>query len=156
MSHIVTLDIELRDLDAIEAAAKRLGLEFHLDQKTYRWYGQKLNHYALPEGMTDDDLGKCEHAITLSADHPDIATAYEIGVVKQGDHFTLAFDFWGSRISGQQFIGGIPISEIVGADLGAFKQAYGVELAKRELQLEGWMVNEILATDGSIELVATQ
>lgn len=144
MSHIATVDIQLRDLDAIKAAAARLGLVFCEGQASYRWYGHRVGDSPLPEGLTEDELGYCEHAITSPTD-----TGYEIGIVrrKDGQGYQLAFDTWGP---------GQWITERLGEDMGAFKQAYGVELAKRELQLEGWMVNEVLAADGSIELVATQ
>lgn len=149
MSHVVQIDVALRDLDAIKAAAARLGMVFREGQTQYRWWGHSVSDYPLPVGMREDELGACLHAITLPDGHPRRSDAYEIGVAarKDGDGYALVYDFFGP---------GMCIRDIVGEDLGLFKQAYAVELAKHELQLEGWMVNEVLAADGSIELVATQ
>lgn len=149
MSHVVAIDVELRDLDAIKLAAKRLGLVFVENQKTYRWWGTSVGDYPLPKGMTAADLGKCEHAITLAADHPQAQHAYEIGVVKRkdGQGWTLVYDFFGP---------GHALKQVIGEDLGPFKQAYGVEVARKELEMDGWMVNEVLSENGDIELEATK
>lgn len=118
-------------------------------QQTYKWWGVSVGDYSLPAGMTEAELGHCEHAITLAADHRSKSYAYEIGVVrrKDGRGWTLVYDFFGP---------GHALKEVVGEDLGPFKQAYGVEVAKKELEMDGWMVNEVLAENGDIELEATK
>ena len=93
MSHVARIDMEIKDLTALKAAAKLLGMEFLEGQTTYRWYGRHVGDYSLPEGFKASDLGKCEHAIGI----PNDKKAYEIGVVKRRDGkegYTLLWDFW--------------------------------------------------------------
>jgi len=65
MSHIAEIEIEIKDLDALEAAARSLGLELARRQTTYRWYGELLEGHPLPAGFTKADLGRCDHAIRV-------------------------------------------------------------------------------------------
>ncbi len=45
MSHVATIEIQIKDLAALKQAAKDLGLEFRENQKTYRWYGYSVGDY---------------------------------------------------------------------------------------------------------------
>jgi hypothetical protein len=54
MSHIATVEVQIKDLDCLAKAAERCGLEFKKDQKNFRWYGRWMNDYD-----EDDDSG-CE------------------------------------------------------------------------------------------------
>ena len=122
MSHIVTLELEINDLSALEKAAENLGCELVRGQKTYKWYGESVGDYPLPEGMTAGDLGKCDHAIRVKG-NPD---AYEIGVVesktKRGA-YSLAYDFWND---------GYGLMQKVGANAGKLKQEYTVQALIRK------------------------
>lgn len=93
MSHVADIDLEIKDLDSLEAACKELGLELVRDQKTYKWFGSHVGDYPLPDGFTVADMGKCEHAIRI----PGNTEAYEIGICKRRDGrpgYTALFDFW--------------------------------------------------------------
>jgi hypothetical protein len=41
MSHVTTINIEIRDLEALQAACAELGASFIENQTTYKWYGQQ-------------------------------------------------------------------------------------------------------------------
>ena len=90
MSHVAKIELEINDLETLKAACKDLGFEFLCDQPTYRWYGQWVGDYPLPQGFTQDDLGKCTHAIRVPG------ATYEIGVVKRGSKYLLLWDFYGA------------------------------------------------------------
>lgn len=143
MSHVVTIDIEIRDLDALDAAAKSLGLELVRGQTTYRWYGRHVGDYPLPDGLSHEDLGRCEHVLRI----PGNAEAYEIGVVRRRDGrpgYTLLWDFWQ---------GGYGLQEKVGANADRLKQAYALETAKRAAWRAGHrIVGEIRKADGTVVL----
>ena len=70
------------------------------DQPTYRWYGQWVGDYIhnIPQGFTQDDLGKCTHAIRVPG------ATYEIGVVRRGSKYLLLWDFYGAG-GLQQYLG---------------------------------------------------
>lgn len=91
-SHVVKVNVEINDLNALAQAAQDCGLEFVEGQQTFRWYGRHVGDYALPEGFTARDMGKCEHALRVPGDH----RAYEIGIARNpvAAGFTLLFDFW--------------------------------------------------------------
>lgn len=86
-----------------------------------------MGDYApLPEGITIDDLGKCDHAIKV----PDCA--YEIGVVKRGQGYLLLWDSWKK--------GGL--TKALGESAGLLKQAYAVERVRQEAKLRGYNITE--------------
>ena len=143
MSHVSLIALKVRDLDALDAACRRLGLELVRGQKTYRWYGVQVGGYPLPEGLTAADLGKCDHAIRV----PDLPGAYEIGLVRRTDHYALLWDF---------YAGGYGLEAKVGPQCGRLKQAYGVELARREGRRRGYSLTETAQSDGSIRLTIRQ
>ena len=109
MSHIVEVELVIQHLDLLEKAAEYLGLEWR-DQRTYRWYGRSVGDYPLPEGVTEDDLGKCEFAIGV----PGNKKAYEVGVVKRkdGKGYSLQMDF---------FAGGFGLCDFVGEKVAKSK-----------------------------------
>jgi hypothetical protein len=146
MSHVATVDVEIKDLDALAEACKRIGLEFVSGQQTYRWYGMSVGDYPLPAGFTADELGKCEHAIRI----PGSETAYEIGVVCRRDGragHTLMWDFWA---------GGKGLEALAGKDCRNLKREYAAVVAKRQAQRSGFQVNEQRQPDGSIRMVLSK
>ena len=65
MSHITTIELDIKDLDALKVAAEKLGLEFRRGQETYKWFGRSVGDSPLPAGFRKQDLGKCEHALRI-------------------------------------------------------------------------------------------
>ena len=149
MSHVATVDLEIRDLDALAEAAKRVGLELVRDQHTYRWYGRSVGDFPLPEGFTEDDLGKCEHALRIPPGEATHARKpYEIGVVKRRDGrpgFVLQWDF---------YAGGYGMQERAGNDCATLRQAYATVVAAKQLRRQGYAVTETTNADGAIILQA--
>lgn len=133
MSHVTTIDIQVKDLECLKTACTNLGLEFREGQKSYKWYGRHVGDYPLPEGFTHKDLGKCDHAIGV----PGNSRAYEIGVVKKGDSYTMLWDFWQ---------GGFGLQEKVGDGCGELVDQYAQEVAMKEAsefaQAQGWSISK--------------
>lgn len=138
-SHVATIDCEIRDLDALEIACRRLGLEFRHGQQTYRWFGEFVGDAPLPKGMTAEDLGKCDHAIAV----PDNDRAYEIGVRQNEDGtYTLAWDF---------FNGGYGLETIVGGrDSKKLVAEYSVAVAENAAKVQGWLCERTV--DGGLTI----
>ncbi len=109
----------------------RLGFTFVEGQKTYRWYGSYVGDWPLPEGIRRQDLGKCDHAIRVPG------ADYEVGIVQQGEKYTLLYDFW---------------EEALGDNAEKLMQAYAIEAAKSEAQRAGYGVWEEQMEDGSVKL----
>jgi len=142
MSHVATIDVEVKDLDALQEAAKRLGMEFMHGQKTYKWWGQSVGDYPIPVGFTEDDLGNCEHAIHS----PD--AAYEIGVVRRRDGrpgYQLLWDFIDGRLV-----------KVVGENGCNLKREYAAVVARKQAMAQGFTVNEMRQADGSIQMRLTR
>jgi len=133
MSHVTVIKVEFKDLDCIKAACEKLGLVFKENQQTYKWYGRHVGDYALPAGFTKADLGKCSHAIGVKGSH----TAYEVGLVKQGDHYIPMFDFWA---------GGYGLMDKVGKDCQKLIATYSKEVALKAARTfakkEGYTLTE--------------
>jgi len=127
MSHVVKVGIEVRDLEALRKAAENLGLEFREGKTTYKWYGHWVGDYPLPEGITQDQLGKCDHALGVK----DKPGAYEVGVVEQADgSYTLLWDFYNH---------GFGLQEMVGDGCSKLIEEYTVAKAQVECERLGWM-----------------
>ena len=77
MSHITRIELEIRDLETLERACARLGLELIKGQKTFKWYGREE---------------VCEHAIRVSG------ADYEIGVTKAGSVYELQCDYYDQAV----------------------------------------------------------
>lgn len=128
MSHVEDINLEVKDLAALEAAAAELGLTFVRDKKTYAWFGHHVGDHPLPEGFTPEMLGKCEHVIRMQG------CEYEIGVarnpLKPSTH-TLLFDFWGP---------GRKLQQSFGKGLERLKQHYGLNAATNLARKKGHSV----------------
>lgn len=144
MSHVATIELEIKDLDSLAKAAKDLGLEFVEGQTTYKWFGRSVGYYPLPAGFTGQDLGQCSHALRI----PGNSQAYEIGVVKRRDGkpgYTLMWDFWH---------GGFGLEKQVGKNADRLKQAYAVQLSGKVMRKQGYLVSSKVSQDGRVILTA--
>ena len=131
--------MEITDLESLKAACRRLGFQFKEGQEKYKWYGHSVGDYPLPEGVTEEELGKCEHAISV----PGAEMGYEIGVVRKGNGFVLRWDFYDD---------GLKLA-LGGESAKVLKQAYAVERSKRLLKRQGYNhVHERALADGSVRL----
>jgi hypothetical protein len=135
MSHVSKIELEIKDLGTLAAACKRLGIELRKGQRQYKWFGSYIGDHPLPEGFTQSDLGKCDHAIHVPG------AEYEIGVVRRGNSYILLWDFWRS--------GGL--EEKLGKNAGLLKQAYTIEKARIEARRKGYTVIE-KKTDSGVRL----
>lgn len=127
MSHVAKIQLQITDLDALDAACRELGLTLNRDQRSYAWFGRHVGDYPLPEGFTQHDLGHCEHAIKVPG------TNWEIGVARARghSHYTLLFDFYGSQ--------GQPIAKAIGGNEGTkLKRAYATHAAIQQAKKQGW------------------
>lgn len=146
MSHVATVDVHITNLDALKKACKNIGLEFREGQKTYKWYGQHVGDYPIPEGYDRNDLGKCVHAIAI----PGNSNAYEIGVVERKDGkegYTLMWDFWA---------GGNGLQKVVGDDCNNLSHEYAKEQTIEFANENGYTFSEEAQEDGSVELILEQ
>lgn len=129
MSHIAKIELEINDLAALRAAANNLGYEFKENQQTYAWYGVWVGDAPLPDGITEEELGKCSHALRVPG------CKYEIGVVQKGQNYILLWDFWHRGGLTQQHT-------------GLLKQAYTLERIRREAKLKKYKIQESKIKNG--------
>jgi hypothetical protein len=125
-SHLVKVDVEIRDLEALRRAGKTLGMTL-TESKTYRWWGRSVGDYPIPEGFTADELGKCDYK--LSCDK--FSSAYEVGVFHRDDQYKLLFDFYGSQ--------GADLQSVLGENGCNLVAEYTLELATSKANELGWM-----------------
>lgn len=136
MSHLAKIEIEIKDLSALKTAVQKLGYEFREDQQTYAWYGRWVGDTPLPDGVSQDELGKCSHAIRVPG------CKYEIGVVQKGAGYILLWDYWHA--------GGLSQKNV-----GLLKQAYSLERIRREARLKHYKFREKLLPNNTIQVVLT-
>lgn len=147
MSHIASVKIIIKDLDALRRAAAELGLEFVEGQTTFKWYGRWLNDYHAPEaavnnGFDPKKFGQCQHAIRI----PNNASAYEVGVVANpnGEGFTLLYD---------NYAAGRGLEAKIGQGAQKLQQEYGVQVARKQAARLGMRVTQSRGQDGKVRLV---
>lgn len=153
MSHVASIELDIKDITALKTACADLGLEFMEGQKTYKCWGtgktldrlvgyQKIAGTLMPEGFTLEEMGQCEHAIRVKGK----ALAYEIGLATRRDGragYQLLCDISGAY----------EMIEKVGKDFGKLKQGYGVEVAVRAAKRAGFrIVKKTVRSDGSIAI----
>lgn len=126
MSHISKIELEIKDLESLKQACKQLGFQFMENQKHYLWYGKWVGNQPLPDGISEEDLGKCDHAVHVPA------AAFELGIVKRDNAYIMLWDSW---------IGG-GLEKYIGKNAGILKQAYTVETVKKESRKKGYRITE--------------
>lgn len=137
MSHVVTFKLQVKDLDALERACGRLGLELIRGKKTFKWYGRWVNDYhatdaAYQQGIKTSDYGKCEHAIAVKGN----SGAYEIGVMQDKDGgYRLVWDFFGGGYGLCE-----KISYTAGKDAQKLEDWYQAEVTAQHLAEQGYYV----------------
>lgn len=164
MSHVATVDLEIRDLDALAEAATRLGMELARGQQTYRcWYTAtppadrdeylRITHQTVeslvPEGFRGDEIGRCEHALRVRGN----GTAYELGVARRRDGrpgYVLLFEEYGANSAGKALL------DAVGPGCRHLKREYAYAVARKTAVAQGFTVNEQRQPDGSIRLRLTR
>ncbi len=141
MSHLSEISgVQVRDLECLQAAAERLGMELRRDQRSYKWYGRSVGDYPLPEGMTEADLGKCDHALSLTGK----PGAYEVGLVKRPDGTVrLLWDWWD---------GGKGLMNAIGENGGRLLQEYSAAVAEKQARRNGQRVTRTVLADGRLML----
>lgn len=154
MSHVVDVDVQIKDIDALKEACKERGLEL-VQKSTYRWYGRHVGDWPMPTGFTRADLGKCEYAIRVPGADSD---TYEIGVVRRRDGkegYTFMYDFFNAgyglvrkmfgednveefaKWNAKQDEGNTPLRPI----LKEYEAQLALKVAKK--QYEGWEVSRV-------------
>jgi len=144
LSHLVTVAVEVRDLNALKKACERLGFQFVAGATRFEWFGRWMDDYdgadaAHRHGIKPEDYGRCQHKIVV----PGTSYGYEIGVVARPDGgYTLALDNFDPGLN--QAVGGEGAPRLV--------QAYAVEKVRMEALAQGHLCREQRLDDGSIRL----
>ena len=159
MSHVATIEVDVKDLASLGAACTTLGLELIQGQQTYQCWGtgktmERLVDYQnssrkqlMPDGFRLDEMGHCEHAIRVKKTANLHSQPYEIGLVKRRDGragYMLLCDLSGAY----------DIKQAAGDTMQKLKQQYAVEVAVRAAKRAGLrVIKRELRVDGSIAVV---
>ncbi len=157
MSHISVIEIEVKSLESLGRAVKRLGGELKIGQTTWTNYGVWMGDNEIPrawfhtqaeydrvlalgyseqKAYMQDLMQHCHHAIAF----PDCS--YEVGVVRRGEGYLLLADTWS--------VGGL--GKYLG-DQSRLKQLYAAEEIKLQAELAGYTYSERENKAGEIELL---
>lgn len=127
MSHVTDVRVRVRDLDALEEAAERCGLELQRGKRTYAWWGRFVGDSYAYGTHDPKDFGRCEHALRVKGTHPRNGGGgpWEIGVVKatDGDGYDLLYDKYGSA--------GRALEQAAGANASTLKREYACAVATK-------------------------
>jgi hypothetical protein len=118
-----------------------LGLTFNEGVTRYKWYGRHVGDYPIPAGFAKDDLGRCDHMISVT----DNVMAYQIGVCqrKDGDGYTLLWDFWA---------GGHGLQDAVGRGAHKLIQGYQETVATKTLRRQRARFTRSVDADGTVRM----
>ncbi len=138
MSHIVSIDsVTIDNLDALRAAVAQMGFEWVEGQRTYAWYGEWIGDSPMPKGMTQEELGTCDHAIRVPE------CKYEVGVLWTGSKYELRYDFYAA--------GGL--GKVLGEVAAPLVQEYAAQAILGAAALNGQtLISREVLEDGTIEM----
>ena len=141
MSHVVTVDVEVKSLEALKKMCANLGWQFQEGQKTYAWYGRWVGDYkaedsAIKQGFKEEDLGTCDHAITIPG------CKYEVGLKYLDNKYVVVWDFWEKDL--KQAMGGQKAEK--------FCQEYGLAAVQVEAESQGYNYTTKKLDNGSYEV----
>jgi len=146
MSHIVAIQTEIKDIEAVKRACAELGLEFKENQTTCAFWPSQGKPQTHP----------CTHAIALPVGHYKM----ELGLVRQpSGSYTLVGDEllkldnnehgWCERIFGR-------LTNPLGKNFNKLLQLYGVNKATIEAKKRGYLVTRsIVPGTQKIQLAVT-
>lgn len=168
MSHVATVQIEIKSLEDLEAACKSLGLEFVRDQKTYKNFFTGMDEESarglcrdleispdevMPAGFDFSEVGQCVHAIRVADEIARRDTPYQIGVVPRRDGrpgYQLLFDVFNA------VNGGKGLDHFIGHSGNRLSQAYATQAARRTMIAQGYRAQETRLPNGTIKLQFTR
>lgn len=130
MSHVTKVELKVESLESLKKACSELGLQFNEGSQNFKWYGTHIGDYPLPEGFKKEDMGKCDHSISV----PGQSQAYEVGVCKArdgSDNWELLWDFWG---------GGYGLQDAIGDKGMLLQEEYAACHAEQQLIDAGYIV----------------
>lgn len=144
MSHVVSIDVKIKNLKSLKKVCKDLGLTFNEGQKQFKWYGRWMDDYHGEDAAFRDHdpkkFGTCDHAISCPK-----KGAYEIGVIENNDGtYSLIWDNW-SRGQG--------LEDYVGPGAENLTHGYKIEETKQLMKNKGYSVREKTTEDGTVQLV---
>lgn len=155
--HVVTVAVEVRNLEALDRACTRLGWRLDIDRRSHHWFGQWVDDSPLPRGLFESEelyqamlgLSK-EHrrkAMTEYLSKPDHVlfvpgSRYEIGIHRVGERWELAIDEWTQQGMGRNIA-------------NKLAQAYSLECAILEAEKHGYSVQEEKQPNGAVKLTCT-
>lgn len=149
MSHVATIDLEIKDLDSLEMACRDLGCTLVRGQTSFKWWGHWVQDYhggdaAYKNAIDPNTFGTCEHAIKVPG------AKWEIGVTKNmKGKMVLVYDFYGSE--------GSAIDKVCGNRLLDLKIRYGVHVSTKQARKAGFRVSESVdAETGRPKLVCSR
>ncbi len=125
MSHIVKVKLDIKNLNALKKAAKKLGLNWNEGVTSFNYYGSSTS--------------TCDHTISHSGD------SKSIGVVKKADgNYELQWD--------PGYLG--RAEALVGKNADNLKKEYSAAVATLELESQGMFVTRY-EVNGGIKLEAS-
>jgi hypothetical protein len=137
VSHISKVEIEVRDLAAVEAMCKELGWTFMRGQTHYRWYGRFVYDTPLPEGLKVEDLGHCTHAIKVPGCN------YEVGLVQTQTGYRVIFDYYEGALT----------RALGGREAPLLKREYAIAAVKQQARKMGKQAVVTRAANGQAKVV---
>lgn len=137
MSHVAHVEVYVTDLDVLDAACKRLGLELQRDKTEWCWWGNDVGDSDLAQGFNRSQFGRGDHAIKVAGTNPRMGSVgpWEIGLVKRPDGqpgWALLYDQFGMH--------GRMLEAAAGSGLSKLKRELAVESAKAEMYRMGYQV----------------
>lgn len=150
MSHVSSVNLFVTDLDALEVACEKLGLELQRGKTEWAWWGSDAGDSDLAPGFNRSQFGKGEHAIKVKGTTPRTGGLgpWEIGLVARTDGqpgWALLYDAYGMH--------GRALEQAAGAGLSDLKRELATEVTLRHLYRQGYRVRQEVNAQGEVQLV---
>ena len=139
MSHISTVELQIKSVEALRRAAERCGLELVESVDGYWWYGSDVANSSVRNKQCDYVLRVKDY----DKDRRVRGAPYEVGVVADGQGgYSLQYD---------GFCGANGLMAKAGEDCVSVKRYYLAEAAKLEARRRGYSASETVV-NGKIKI----
>lgn len=129
MSHVINIELEIKDLDALEAACKALGLTYERETTKWRWYGKWMNDYSGKNAAYKNKIDTNRYGTADAGVIKVPGATYDIGVYKVENGYALVYDNWQH---------GQGIETTLGVGTPDLNKQYGAQVALKRLRKMGF------------------
>jgi len=140
MSHVARVELEIKDLQALRAACKQLGLTYDEKATSWKWWMTDYPNWVTEENQTEG-IPRSRYGTSDAGVITVPGARWSIGVYKDPAKPGCYVPIYDAYEHGGDLRGrGLGIEDKLGAGLQKLKQEYGITISTKVMQAKGFQV----------------